>query len=80
MARTKGAKNKVPLTVKNEILAVYEMVGGRHGMAKWAEKNPDAFYRLYGQMAPKEVIADVEADLTIELVSYADRPDTADQA
>ena len=76
MARTKGAKNKVPLTVKNEIMAVYEMVGGRHGMAKWAETNPDAFYRLYGQMAPKEVVADVAADVNIQLVSYLDADDT----
>ncbi len=62
MARTHGAKNKVPLTVKHEILAVYEMLGGRHAMADWGKRNPDAFYRLYGQMAPKEVHADVQAE------------------
>ena len=75
MARTKGAKNKVPQTVKENILCVWEMVGGREGMAKWAKQNPDAFYRMYGTMAPKEVIADVDADLTIQLVSYAEAND-----
>lgn len=55
MSRPLGSKNKVPLTVRNEIIAVYEELGGRQGMAKWAQKDPATFYRLYCQMAPKEV-------------------------
>lgn len=72
MGRPKGSKNRVTATVKDNILAVYEKVGGRDGMARWAKANPDAFYQMYGRLAPKEVIADVDANLTVELVSYLD--------
>lgn len=72
MGRPKGSRNRVTATVKDEMLAVYEMVGGRHGMAAWAKSNPDAFYKMYGNLAPKEVVADVAGELTVQLVSYAD--------
>ena len=79
MARTKGAKNRVSSAVKDNIIRVFENIGGHKAMATWANKNPDAFYRMYGQMAPKEVIADVAADVTVELISYLDQDtDTPD--
>ena len=81
--RPKGSPNRVTTTVKDNMLAVYEKLGGRDGMYKWAEKsdeNREKFYSWYSRLAPKEVIADVEADLTIQLVSYADDPDPTDQA
>ena len=76
MARTVGSKNKVPASVAEEIACVYEMCDGRHGMARWAKGNPDAFYRIYSALAPKQLVADVTGDLSIQLISHRDN-DTA---
>ena len=82
MPRPKGSRNRVSTAVKDNILRVFEDIGGREAMARWAKGNPDQFYRTYGAMAPKEVVADVEADVNIHLISYldADDTDTADPA
>lgn len=72
MGRPKGSKNRITSAVKDNIVRVFEDIGGRESMAEWAKANKDHFYSMYSRLAPKEVIADVEADLTIELVSYLD--------
>ena len=72
MGRPAGSKNKVTATVKENIVAVFNRLDGTAGMAKWAERNPDAFYRSYCQLAPKEIIADVAGDLNIQLISHLD--------
>ncbi|GAF70797.1 unnamed protein product [marine sediment metagenome] len=79
MGRPAGAKNKMTATVKENIVAVFNKLEGTAGMAKWAQKNPDSFYRMYGQLAPKEIVADVVGDLTINLVSQGgDQPTDTD--
>ncbi len=67
MPRPKGSKNKVPQSVKENIVAVFTRLGGTAAMAKWAEKNQDQFYRMYGSLAPKEldVKGDVKADVKV---------------
>lgn len=52
--RKKGTKNVVSRTVKENILAVFNRLGGTAGMAKWANDNQTDFYRLYGRLAPVE--------------------------
>lgn len=76
--RPKGSKNRITSAVKDNIIRVFEDIGGHQAMARWAKANPDAFYNMYGRLAPKEVIADVESDLTVQLVSYADDPPADD--
>ena len=77
--RPKGSKNRAGSAVKDNILRVFEDMGGRPSMVRWANSNQDEFYKMYGRLAPKEVIADVDADLTIQLVSYVDHDtDTED--
>jgi len=78
VGRPAGSKNKMTATVKENIVAVFNKLEGTAGMARWATNNPDAFYRLYGQLAPKEIIADVHADLTIQLISHLDNDTPAE--
>ena len=59
MARKVGAKNKVGIEVKLQILATYHRLGGLEAFAKWAEANQTEFYRFYSRLAPTEVIAEV---------------------
>ena len=76
MARPKGSKNKTGAEVKAQILACYERMGGLHEFQKWAKDHRSEFYRMYAQLAPKEITADVtyrdESDLTdAELAAIA---------
>jgi len=54
MSRTKGSKNKVGSTAKDNIVAVFDLMGGRKQMAKWAASNETEFYRLYSKLIPVE--------------------------
>lgn len=54
MARTKGALNKTTATAKENILAVFNRIGGRTAMAKWAAANETEFYKLYARLIPVE--------------------------
>ena len=72
MSRPKGSQNKVPKAVADEIVAVWHSMGGRDAMTQWAQSNPDAYYRMWGQLAPKQIQADVTGDLSIQLISHLD--------
>ena len=52
MARTPGAKNKVPQAAKENIAAVFVRLGGTAAMAKWAEANQTEFYKIYARLLP----------------------------
>lgn len=45
--RQKGTPNKFSRTIKENLLAVFDQIGGTENMAKWAKENPGEFYRLY---------------------------------
>ena len=55
--RPKGATNKIPKQVKENIVAVFDELGGLDGMVDWAKsdpKNQTEFYRFYARLAPIE--------------------------
>jgi hypothetical protein len=54
MARTPGAKNKIPQAAKENIQAVFVRLGGTAAMAEWAGKNPTEFYKIYARLLPIE--------------------------
>ena len=54
MARTLGAKNKIPQAAKENIAAVFVRLGGTAAMAKWAKENPTEYYRIYSKLIPVE--------------------------
>lgn len=53
--RQKGTPNKVTSTVKDNVLAVFNRLGGTSQMADWAQQNQTEFYRLYARLIPTEV-------------------------
>ncbi len=63
MARPLGSKNKVGETAKDNILAVFNRLGGTDKMAKWAEENLTEYYRLYARLIPTEVSGTVEHEV-----------------
>lgn len=46
-------------TAKENVLAVFNRLGGTHAMAEWAKANQSEFYRLYGKLVPQQVDMDV---------------------
>lgn len=58
MARTVGAKNKIPQAAKENIAAVFVRLGGTAKMAEWAEENKTEFYRIYARLLPHELSSD----------------------
>lgn len=54
MARTLGAKNKIPQAAKENIAAVFVRLGGTAQMAQWAKNNQTEFYKLYSRLIPVE--------------------------
>lgn len=72
--RPKGSTNNLSRQVKENIVDVFEMLGGKDAMAQWAtsdEKNLTEFYRLYTRMAPIEqkVTGDLENPVAIKVVT-----------
>ena len=60
----KGVPNKVPKTIKVELLAAFDMVGARRYLAKQAIANPPAFMHLLGKVLPPEVREEAVAGVT----------------
>lgn len=58
----KGIPNKVTTTVRANVLAVFDQIGGKEAMAEWAASNQTEFYRLFGRMAPSDPEAPGGAD------------------
>lgn len=59
MARTPGAKNKIPQAAKENIHSVFVRLGGTAAMAKWAKENLTEFYKIYARLIPIEHTGEV---------------------
>jgi hypothetical protein len=57
--RKAGTPNKVTFTVKENVIAVFDQIGGQEQMAEWAMSNRSEFYRLYAKLLPHQVNTDV---------------------
>jgi hypothetical protein len=53
--RVKGTPNALSGGVKSNIIGVFDKIGGRDQMARWAQENQTEFYKLYGRLLPTEV-------------------------
>lgn len=73
MARTLGAKNKVPQLAKENIAAVFVRLGGTAQMAKWAEENQTEFYKIYARLLPVQVGGDPSSPIIVEVVKLANQ-------
>ena len=52
--RAKGTPNKSSGTVRESILNVYAKIGGDEAFAKWANSNPQEYYKIYARVLPVE--------------------------
>src|ERR1039458_8222413 len=63
--RQKGTPNKLSRDVREMILGALEDAGGQEYLVRQARENPTAFMGLLKGIVPKEVGADVKADIEI---------------
>lgn len=61
--RTKDTPNKLSLTVKDNVIAVFNKLGGSEGMAVWAEGNKTEFFKIYAKLLPTDL--NLAGDVTI---------------
>ena len=72
--RALGTPNKVSAQAKDNIVEVFQRLGGVTEMTKWARKNKDTFYtKLYARLIPKDVSHSADAGLEELLTQVAQR-------
>lgn len=58
--RKAGTTNKITATAKESIMEVFAMLGGQHGMYKWAQDNQGDFYKhIWAKIIPADVQAKI---------------------
>jgi len=65
--QAQAEKEKEQGVRRASIVGVFDKIGGREKMAKWAEENQTDFYRLYGRLAPTEIEANVKGKVIVNL-------------
>ncbi len=71
--RPKGSKNKLPQTAKENIVAVFEGMGGVDAMIEWAKKQPGHFYQIYSKVLPLQVEGgDDGKGLIVQIIKLSD--------
>jgi hypothetical protein len=63
--REPGSINKVTKGCQENILDVFERIGGVKNFADWALENQTEFYRHYAKLLPLQVNANVQAVVNI---------------
>ena len=69
--RKAGVPNKLSSTVKDNVIAVFDALGGIEHMATWAKENPNNFYNIYAKILPiqQEISGADGKDLVIQVVT-----------
>jgi hypothetical protein len=52
--RKPGVPNKLSSTVKQNVIEVFQNLGGVDHMTKWAVENPNQFYNIYAKILPTQ--------------------------
>jgi len=52
--RKKGTPNKISGQVRNNVIDVFDEIGGVQEMALWAAENRTEYYRLYAKLMPTQ--------------------------
>ena len=63
--RQKGTPNKFTASVRDAVEAAFNAAGGAEYLVQQAHENPVAFMTLLGKVLPREITADVRADVAV---------------
>ena len=79
--RKAGTPNKISTTVKQNVISVFDDIGGVEAMATWAKDNRSEYYRIYSRLAPvsQEISgidgADLPLSIGLRFVEPESKPD-----
>jgi hypothetical protein len=73
--RRKGTPNKLPRTLKEDILEAFMKVGGADYLVGKARENPTAFMSLLGRVLPTELSGEQRQDIIVRIMRFGDKPD-----
>ena len=63
MPKPPGGPRKTTIAVRDNVLEVFERIGGIFAMTKWAQENQDAFYtQIFTKIIPREVAGKLEVE------------------
>lgn len=63
MPKQPSGPRKSTLAVRDNVLEVFERIGGIFAMTKWAQENPDVFYaQIFTKIIPREVAGKLEVE------------------
>jgi hypothetical protein len=71
--RKPGTPNKVTKGIKDNILDVFDRIGGVQNFAAWAQENQTEFYRHYAKLLPTEINANLTATVIIQASKLDER-------
>lgn len=69
--RPKGIPNKLNQDLKAMILEALEKAGGSKYLREQAESNSSAFLQLVGKVIPRDINANIQGNISIEVVNFA---------
>jgi hypothetical protein len=72
--RKKGTPNKLSMTVKENVIEVFQQIGGTTAMVTWAKdpKNQSEFYKIYTRLLPIEAqVSGVDGGAIEHVVKWA---------
>lgn len=70
----KGRPNKIPRTLKEEVLEAYREAGGVQYLVRQATENPKAFMHLLGRLVPQEAAGALPQAITYVVQQVACEP------
>lgn len=62
MPRPVGSKNKIQASARENVLCVFNRLGGTAYMAAWARENPTDFFKIYARLVPQELKTAIDPD------------------
>lgn len=76
--RKPGSLNKISRTVKENVIDVFQNLGGVEHMTAWAQENPNQFYNIYAKILPTQTeIGGIDgADIPISIGLNFVKPDS----
>jgi hypothetical protein len=66
--RQKGTPNKFTASVRDAVEAAFNAAGGAEYLRRQADENPVAFMSLLGKVMPREITAEVRADVSVSSI------------
>ena len=60
--RVAGTPNKISGAVRDNVINVFNKIGGEEEMARWAKDNQTEFYRMYSKLLPRQVNSEISTE------------------